>query len=90
MSDISIDYGGPNQSTAVDTSGQAFPAYRGFDAKPPHVPGMSLLDWFAGMAMAGYNANPVFSHANVDDIAGDSFAQADAMINERAKRLAPE
>jgi hypothetical protein len=54
-------------------------------------PGMSLRDWFAGMALQGMlSANPAMmpevSDKNVDAVlAREAYASADAMIAERNK-----
>lgn len=46
-------------------------------------PGMSLRDWFAGMALQGI----LSANYNVDQtVAREAYASADAMIAERAKR----
>lgn len=51
-------------------------------------PGLSLRDWFAGQAVAGYLAgigDPGDSDIGVTDIAACSYAVADALLTERAK-----
>jgi hypothetical protein len=48
------------------------------------VGGMSLRDWFAGMALQGYIADNG-SNFRREALAKDAYAQADAMIAERAK-----
>ena len=45
---------------------------------------ISVRDWFAGRALQGAMANPKIS-GTFDEIARDSFLQADAMIAERSK-----
>jgi len=54
--------------------------------------GMSLRDWFAGQALAGYRA----SESDQDvaswksrDVAAASYEDADAMLAERAKATTP-
>ena len=47
--------------------------------------GMTLRDWFAGMAMQGMITDPTTSD-NPDKCAQWSYAQADAMIAERSKQ----
>lgn len=47
--------------------------------------GMSLRDWFAGQALAGYFANPSTPHRNAEDCADYMYRVADAMLKERAK-----
>jgi hypothetical protein len=57
--------------------GQAFPR--------PNVPGMTLLDWFAGQALAGLLANSetawITKHAAVT-----AYNYANAMLAERESR----
>lgn len=59
--------------------------------------GMSLLDWFAGQALAGLAANPerasAFATPATDnpelylpEVARLAYAAAEAMLKERAKR----
>ena len=48
-------------------------------------PGMSLRDWFAGQALAGYCGNPSWTDLPTSKIANAVYAQADAMLAERAK-----
>lgn len=58
------------------------PSIDAFDSDP--VDGMSLRDWFAGMALQGLTA---CTHRtfNPEALAKDSFIAADAMIAEREK-----
>ena len=53
-----------------------------------HHPGMSLRDWFAGMALMGIAANdpPSYSDVGISDTAELSYQIADAMLAERAKQ----
>jgi hypothetical protein len=44
--------------------------------------GMSLRDWFAGMAMQGFNANPSIDFASID-MAEAAYKDADAMLAAR-------
>lgn len=46
--------------------------------------GMSLRDWFAGMAITGLLANPEV-HGTAKDLARPAYFQADAMLKERTK-----
>ena len=64
--------GGPAFPTQIDA------ALDGSDS------GMSLRDWFAGMALAGFCANPEV-HGTAKDLALPAYVQADAMIKEREK-----
>lgn len=58
-----------------DTRGPAF----------PHgpIPGMSLRDWFAGMAMQGMMANSEFCEWSPSSIAEYSYDQSDYMLKAR-------
>lgn len=60
--------------------GAAFPTeyHRGDRA------GMTLRDWFAGQAMAGYFAAPNTQHRNATDCAAYIYEMADAMLAARA------
>jgi hypothetical protein len=48
------------------------------------TPGMTLRDWFAGLAMQVYISN---SHPNVifNDVAEKAYRAADAMLEERKR-----
>lgn len=73
-----------------DDGGPAFPLghiYRRETNMPPDIgfEGMSLRDWFAGQALAGFRSQyglAAFSH---ELMAARSYAAADAMIKERNK-----
>lgn len=76
------DYdGGPAfPFTPTDKSGQIGPAYEG----------MSLRDWFAGMALQGEVASPDSGTLEADSItfselADDCYRMADAMLAARVK-----
>jgi hypothetical protein len=68
-----------------DDGGQAFPFM------PYHYPdelvlverGMSLRDWFAGMALVGVTEN--YWSSEVDAIVSKSYEIADAMLKEKEK-----
>lgn len=45
-------------------------------------PGMTLRDWFAGMALQGLLADPSIC-GSVEVFAKDAFALADAMMKQR-------
>lgn len=59
--------------------------------------GMSLLDWYAGMALQGMCANPDITAAMSDQgmkpyeirdsFASSAWAQAEEMIKERERRM---
>ena len=69
----------------IDDGGPAFPVHLDDfrDAVGHPLPGMSLRDWFAGMALTN-----AFTHedALTDKVAGWAYELADAMLAERAKR----
>ena len=84
-------------TTSIDDGGPAFPfpgiPTDGTDIPwmvPPH-PGMSLRDWFAGMALQGMLATPgywEFKDTKVDDTQGHAhvcFNFADAMLVKRKR-----
>jgi hypothetical protein len=67
-----------------DTGGPAFPAQH-FDLAE-HEHGMTLRDWFAGMAMQGMLANDIeCGPEQVPIIVASAYVLADAMIQERSK-----
>ena len=43
-------------------------------------PGMSLLDWFAGMAMQGILSNPIVRDPDTDIVAQDAYEVAKSML----------
>tara|TARA_R110000868_G_scaffold2666_10_gene18858 strand:- start:2118 stop:2375 length:258 start_codon:yes stop_codon:yes gene_type:complete len=45
--------------------------------------GMTLRDWFAGMALMGFSTQPDNCSTPCDNIAGWSYQQADAMLATR-------
>jgi hypothetical protein len=45
--------------------------------------GMSLRDWFAGQALAGWLANPVGDGSDANELARYSYKMADAMLKAR-------
>ena len=71
----------------IDTGGPAFPIET---TATPYAPGMSLRDWFAGQALAGYTAsgdiNPygTASPESLAKIASWAYRVSDAMIAARS------
>ena len=63
--------------------GPAFPVHPEIHPDEPHA-GMTLRDWFAGQALAGYFAAPYTPHRNAHDCAAYMYEVADAMIAARA------
>ena len=54
--------------------------------EPPEQPtarGMTLRDWFAGQALAGYMAQTVVTGEDASTVAGWCYEQADAMLAAR-------
>lgn len=58
-------------------------------------PGLSIRDWFAGHALAGWVATwpkdakwPVVEPERITNLAADFYALADAMLTERKKGCA--
>jgi hypothetical protein len=46
--------------------------------------GMTLRDWFAGMAMQGILSDPALMYP-ANELAANAYSLADAMIQERSK-----
>ena len=51
-----------------------------------HNQGMTLLDYFAGQALAGMLANPDNDNRDCSFIAADAYDQATAMLEEKRRR----
>jgi len=66
-----------------DTSWPAFPNAE-TEKKYP-APGMTIRQWYAGLAMQGLYQVPAFRMANLDDYAKKAFEMADAMLLEGSK-----
>jgi hypothetical protein len=72
--------------SAINDGGPAFPSA---DSQHPNgdveygKPGMTLRDWFAGQALAGYFANAHTPHQNATDCADYMYRVADAMLKAR-------
>lgn len=47
--------------------------------------GMTLRDWFAGMALSGFAANPESHKWTAAECAADAYAYADTMLTVRDK-----
>lgn len=80
------------EKVPVNDGGQAFPgkpfeaSYMGQDGKmhPLYAPGMSLRDWYAGMALNGLCASPDNRLLKGrDQFAAVAFVLADAMLEAR-------
>lgn len=68
----------------INDGGPAFPCEGGSGSGLHPAPGMSLRDWFAGQALAGWIANTQSDHRPAV-VAHYCYAIADAMLAERAK-----
>jgi hypothetical protein len=64
----------------INDGGRAFPSLDAYGPK-----GMSLRDWFAGMALQGLVSNPDVSLSILSLVARHSLDIADAMIEARKK-----
>ena len=68
--------------TDKDTGGSAFP-HKGYFAREPDDPGMTLRDWFAGQVLAGICASPSWDENSWFDRAANAYHAADAMLEAR-------
>lgn len=76
-----------SEKPPFDSGGCAFPSAE--DDKYYREPGMSLWDYFAAHALAGYCANPGLNDKMNDAETAEWCANAaDALLTERAKRFA--
>lgn len=66
---------------AKETGGPAFP--RAGKEWEPSESGMTLRDWFAGMALQGLMANPNTEARSYKQCAQDAYVAADAMLEAR-------
>lgn len=67
-------------SNPINDGGSAFPT-----TFPVRDGGMSLRDWFAGMALQGYCARPDLEKECQQGFALAAYDQADAMMEARTK-----
>lgn len=79
------------QTSLVNDGGPAFPVAENHRvaADLPWTGGMTLRDWFAGQALAGYCANPViFDRFGLlpENVAPECYGIADAMLAQREKQ----
>ena len=47
------------------------------------LPSMTLLDYFAGQALAGFLANPEAKRWTTDEVAADAYAFAQSMLDKK-------
>lgn len=73
------------QRVEVDDGGPAFPVVTDLEVMDP---GMSLRDWFAGLALAVYR--PLDGDWTPRELAELAYQQADEMIAEMRRREAAE
>ena len=69
----------------IDNGGPAYPgtANTNNEYSDTMYPGMTLRDWFAGQALCGIMANPVFSCIGDDARNAIALDQADKMLSAR-------
>lgn len=73
---------------AINDGGAAFPQISELGDIAVTSPGMTLRDWFAGQALAGICANHDWHPTDVQSVACDAYAHADAMLAARNGRQA--
>lgn len=85
----------------MDDGGPAFPSGESYTttdlaghmtmcSKAALKPGMSLLDWFAGQALAGILASNDYVDLEIDEMAAcsrDAWRHAENMLAERKRRM---
>jgi hypothetical protein len=72
--------GGPISVSTKDHSGHRI-------VMPEYASSMTLLDYFAGRALAALGANPAYGHILWDDAARSAYQGAAAMLAERKRRM---
>ena len=70
----------PEMKKAHKTGGPAFPSLTGNAMQDGDL---TVLDWFAGQALAGLLAADEFSHRAPEELANLAYAQARAMLEKR-------
>lgn len=79
--------------SATNDGGPAFPLAGSNDYSYPPEDGMTLRDWFAGMAMQGasqfVNQHEDHHSESLADIARESYKIADAMLAARERKETP-
>lgn len=71
----------------MDTGGPAFPNRGDNSDQWPYYDGMTLFDYYAGQALAGYRANPGYQNTSSIEIANRSLEDAKVMLEIRKKYL---
>lgn len=61
----------------------AFPPNAGWRDSDPACRGMSLREWYAGMALMGILANPNRIGGSAEEVANSADYYADAMLAQR-------
>jgi hypothetical protein len=79
-----------NTQQPINDGGTAFPSSQyGFVAPDGHTTGMSLRDWFAGMAISTvleyWQKDDQYTDEDLSCVATDCYELADAMIEARKK-----
>ena len=70
--------------SAINDGGPAFPFRHAVEDRVHYSPGMSLRDWYAGMAMQGMQGNPEYDRNTSSQLAQQSYVMADAMLKARS------
>lgn len=83
MSDKQVEYAFPNLGDKVYITEHLEGMTKRYE-KPCNT-GMTLRDWFAGMAMQGYMASDTSNAFSMEDIVSVAFEMADYMLKERSK-----
>jgi hypothetical protein len=69
----------------ANIAGGSSPAFPTATTGGNPIPGMTLRDWFASVALAGLcaNSSPEFEAHDAGNLAQMAYAQADAMLTRR-------
>lgn len=73
-------------SEPIDDGGHAYPTLFTTPDIGSGFKGMTLRDWFAGQAIAGFAANPKNREWTAKECANDAYQYADAMIKARKEK----
>lgn len=73
-------------SESIDDGGHAYPTLFTTPDIGSGFKGMTLRDWFAGQAIAGFAANPKNREWTAKECANDAYQYADAMIKARKEK----
>ena len=73
-------------SDPIDDGGHAYPTLFTTPDIGSGFKGMTLRDWFAGQAIAGFAANPKNREWTAKECANDAYQYADAIIKARKEK----